>query len=375
MTWLTNLTVNVSENFTSMESMADNSENYKQLYQRAQFATGLICIPILCVIGLTGNMLSIIVLGQKKMQTSTNTYLISMAFSDSIRLLNDVFYFVVILLLHVQPEVGNRAYAYLYPYAHYFFNMSVCITAWLTVVVAAERYLLVCHPTTSRGVCNVYRARIISCSVFVSMSLLTVPLGLRYRTIEVYSNKSSEYVMEVQVTELWQNETFVLCYTWVQNLLRTIIPLVILCTLNCFIVLALRKTRSTKKKMSARHRITLMLISVIFVFVVCCTPDAIMSAVFGFGYTDANYLVRAIREITDMLLTVNSAVNFILYCIFNKVFRQNFVTLMSSRKNGSHMIAEETAIRKASLVTVRPADKNGIPLHEICEEKEIPTML
>lgn len=67
-----------------------------------------------------------------------------------------------------------------------------------------------------------------------------------------------------------------------------------------------------------------MLVSVIVVFIVCVTPDAIMSTVFGFGYYDSNDLVRAVREITDLLLTVNSATNFVLYCAFNKVFRHRF---------------------------------------------------
>ena len=46
------------------------------------------------------------------------------------------------------------------------------------------------------------------------------------------------------------------------------------------------------KKMSARNRITLMLIVVIIVFVLCITPDAIMSTVFGFGYVEGSYLVK-----------------------------------------------------------------------------------
>ena len=72
-------------------------------------------------------------------------------------------------------------YGYLYPYAHYFFNMSVCCTAWITVSVAAERYILVCYATRAKSICNLDRARVISLIVFVTMSVITIPLGLRYR--------------------------------------------------------------------------------------------------------------------------------------------------------------------------------------------------
>ncbi|ELU15323.1 hypothetical protein CAPTEDRAFT_36137, partial [Capitella teleta] len=262
----------------------------------------LICYPTVCFFGLTGNILSVLVLSQRKLRSSTNTFLVALAVSDAIKLINDCFYFLVILLLNVDPATGEKAYGYLYPYAHYFFNMSVCITAWLTVSVAAERYILVCHATRARQLCSIHRARMTSILVFVSMSLLTVPLGLRYKT-------------------LWNTHKFVTAYSWIQNLLRSIIPLFILCTLNYFIVQALRQTRASRKRISGRHRITLMLISVIGVFLVCVTPDAIMSTFFGFGYYEADFLVRGVREITDLLLTVNSAANFIIYCTFNKVFR------------------------------------------------------
>ena len=77
------------------------------------------------------------------MRTSTNYYLIALAVADSIKLINDTFYFIVILSLNIDPPTGVAAYGIIYPYAHYLFSMSVCVTAWLTVSVAAERYIMV----------------------------------------------------------------------------------------------------------------------------------------------------------------------------------------------------------------------------------------
>ena len=330
-----------SESTGNMSDTADSeNQEYREFYLRAQFITGLFCYPTVCLFGLTGNVLSIVVLSQRKMKSSTNTFLVALAISDGIKLINDSSYFLVILLLNVDPATGEKAYGYLYPYAHYFFNMSVCITAWLTVSVAAERYILVCHATKARQLCSIHRARLTSILVFVSMSLLTVPLALRYRTVHVFSNVTNTSTIKVEVTELWQNPKFVTAYTWIQNLLRSIVPLFILCTLNYFIVQALRRTRATRKRISGRHRITLMLISVIVVFLVCVTPDAVMSSFFRFGYYDANFLVRGVREITDLLLTVNSAANFVLYCTFNKVFRRQFLTLFC------HHCCQEQLLRR-----------------------------
>ena len=344
----------------------DDKAAYENFYLSAQFITGLICYPVVCLFGLTGNILSIIVLSQRKMRTSTNAYLVALAIADSIKLVNDFCYFLVIFLLNVDPPSGNKAYVYLYPYAHFIFNMAVCVTAWLTVSVTAERYIMVCHATRARGVCSILRARVLSAAVFGSMSLLAVPSALRYRTVNIWDNVTNTVTVDLSLTDLWQDRHFVKGYTWVQNLLRSVIPLIVLGVLNTMIIQALRKTRSTKKKLASRQRITLMLISVVVVFLVCVTPDAIMSTFFGFGYYEANYLVRGIREITDLLLSVNSAVNFVLYCSFNRVFRAHFLTLFCTRCSGSgrgrfSVMVEDSQMARYS-VTVKPttcANGNG----------------
>jgi hypothetical protein len=151
----------------------------------------------------------------------------------------------------------------------------------------------------------------------------------------------------LQLTELWSDKEFAKTYSWIQNILRSIVPLLIMSTLNCFIVDALRRSarhvsagvsstggyvhqRHVGRRVSPRNRrVTLMLVAVIVVFIVCVTPDAVMSTVFGFGYYDeSSDLIRGIREITDFLLLVNSACNFLLYCAFNSVFRHRFRMLI-----------------------------------------------
>ena len=328
---LINFTVTSNETLTSVATQtASNSSRggpYLDFYNMARNVTGLVCYPIICVFGLIGNMFILIVLSRKPMHTSTNVYLMALAISDSVRLANDFLYFVTVLLYKTKPTAGNMLYAYLYPYAHYIFNMSAVVSSWLTVSVAIERYILVCHPTRAKVMCTITRSRVISFLVCFLMVTLTFPSALRYRTITV--QRPNITYLDVEVTELWRNTVFVAWYTWIQNLLRSIIPLFLLIVMNTFIINSLRKTRANKR-MASRNRITVMLIIVIIFFIVCITPDAIMSS--RFGYHEAkSYLVKGIREITDMLLTFNAAMNFYLYVIFNRIFRNQFSGLCCSR--------------------------------------------
>ncbi|XP_064644305.1 FMRFamide receptor-like isoform X2 [Lineus longissimus] len=327
-------------------------------YDKAQFVTGLICYPIVCIFGITGNLISIIVISHGKLLNSTNIYLAALAVSDTIKLMNDFCYFLVILLLRVDPPMGELGYAYLYPYAHFIFNATACVTAWLTVSVAVERYILVCRPARAKHLCTIRRARINTTLVFIAMSMLCVPFALRYETITRTSNTTNETALDVEVTSLWRNKTFETVYTWGQNLIRSVIPLLVLCVLNFLIIHAVRRTRA-RKTVFSRHRITIMLLCVIIVFLLCITPDAIMSTVFGFGYYEENYLVRGVREFTDFLLLVNSAVNFILYCIFNTLFRKQFMVLFCNRCARDRIQIHESRCGKVSFSLRTPSVANN----------------
>ena len=68
---------------------------YEAFYETAQLVSGLVLYPILCSVGISGNVLSLIVLNQPKMVTSTNVFLSALAVADLIKLLNDTLYFIV----------------------------------------------------------------------------------------------------------------------------------------------------------------------------------------------------------------------------------------------------------------------------------------
>ncbi len=321
-------------NFTFPLDQDTEDGPHKEFYEKARFVTGLICYPIMCIFGMTGNIFILIVLAQKSMRTSTNVFLSALAVSDFLKLVNDSLYFLTILLLETNEAAGNKCYGYLYPYAHFVFNISTCVSSWLTISVAIERYVLVCHPTLSKTWTSIPRSQWISTACFVVMTAVAIPSALRYRTVELpeVRNGTNVTVLDVELTDLWKdNTTFVTAYNWVQGLLRSMIPLVILVISSSAIINALRKTRANKK-MASRNKITTMLIIVIFFFLICITPDAVMSGFFNLGYAESdNNLVKGVREITDMLLGVNAAINFTLYMIFNKIFRDQFVSLFCGR--------------------------------------------
>ena len=324
----------------ALRGVPPDDMQYHDFYKTAQVVTGLVCYPILCVVGIVGNVLTLIVLHHRKMQTSTNVFLRALAVADTIKLINDALYVVNMVLMYTNPRAANHMMGHMYPFSHYILNEAVCVSAWLTVSVAVERYICVCHPTRAKELCTIKTAAISSTLVFFSMSLIAVPSALRYKGILTYNNSTNSSEYKIDLTDLGRNKQFMDGYLWTQNLLRSIIPLIVLILLNARIICELWKQRIKGKKMSSRNRITMMLLSVIFAFLICIFPDAIMSTFLGIGYADGDYLERGIREISDTLLTFNSAINFVIYCACSQVFRDTFVAIFCKDMQRPQLVDE-----------------------------------
>jgi hypothetical protein len=81
-----------------------------------------------------------------------------------------------------------------------------------------------------------------------------------------------------------------------------------------------RKRTTAKTKADTKSRVSIMLITIVSVFAFCMVPDSILTMM-NLGYANESYLVRAIREITDLLLAINSASTFPICLYFSTQFR------------------------------------------------------
>jgi len=95
---------------------------HAEFYETSRLITGLVIYPIICVVGLTGNSLALVVFSRPSMVTSYNVLLAIMAANDLVKLLNDLLYFFHVLLLFADPPAAHRLFIHVYPASHYVFN-------------------------------------------------------------------------------------------------------------------------------------------------------------------------------------------------------------------------------------------------------------
>ena len=102
---MTKLDFNVTSVSKNVASCDDQMQDaHKDFYETAQYITGLIIYPVLCILGITGNILALVVLNHRDMATSTNVYLSALAVSDTFKLLNDLMYFIILVVLQSNPQ-------------------------------------------------------------------------------------------------------------------------------------------------------------------------------------------------------------------------------------------------------------------------------
>jgi len=191
------------------------------------------------------------------------------------------------------------------------------------------------------------------------MSLVALPSALRYRRTTCFDAATNQTVFEIQLTEFGRCQPSADVYRWTLSLLRSIIPLVVLVAFNARIVQSLRSAkvpgtdgkednggsggadRRSRQRAAKNRSVTVMLVVVVVVFVICIVPDAAMSVVFGVGYVDErDQVAKGVREFSDALLALCSAINFVVYCLCSAQFRTALFDVFRRRQPAQPRAAE-----------------------------------
>ncbi|CAF0964904.1 unnamed protein product [Adineta steineri] len=306
----------------------------KELFEAVQLIFGLYLIPIVCIPGLIGNILCIIVFITTSMQRFLTTqFLLFLAILDTIKLSNDLLYSIVLIIQAFDQEFGKKLFLILYRYCHYINTVSTLCAAWLTLFVAIERYVL-CSANSQKRLAVQRNSRAICYCIILFSLFLGLPVSFRYEIVpfSTINQTLNDSDSPIRVSKFGSSRFFRV-YSIVMDIIRAIIPSFLLFYLNTRIVYLLCRMKSSAG--TAFYRLTISLIIIIGCFICCYFPDALLSLVLNMGYIDESYQKRAIREISDFFITLNSAINFLVYFSISYTFRRSILRLFE-RKTKSY---------------------------------------
>uniref|UniRef100_A0A1B0CRX1 G-protein coupled receptors family 1 profile domain-containing protein n=2 Tax=Lutzomyia longipalpis TaxID=7200 RepID=A0A1B0CRX1_LUTLO len=286
-----------------------------------------ILLNIVGILGILGNVLSMVILSRPQMRSSINYLLIGLARCDIVLIITSVLLFGI---PSIYPYTG-----YLFFYHYYIFpNISpyvfpiamVAQTAsiYLTFTVTLERFVAVCHPLRVRALCTYGRAKAI---------LYNLPRFFEVSVIEHVFKGGVVYC--VIASEMRSNPNYIEIYIhWLYLIFIYVLPFSQLAILNALIYAQVRRANRERQRLSRTEKreigLATMLLCVVIVFFLCNVLAMINNIMEAFYDTTNDYLVNT----SNLLVTINSSVNFIIYVIFGEKFKRIFLTLFCKGRIG-----------------------------------------
>ncbi|KAK2172456.1 hypothetical protein NP493_960g03004 [Ridgeia piscesae] len=287
---------------------------------------------ITVLLGMIGNILTIIILSQRAMRSSTNYYLSALAIWDSAVLICTLLLIGLPGALPPEDVYMTYVFAYIVSYIYPIALIAQTATIWLTVSFTVERYIAVCHPLKAATMCTITRAKTVITGVSIGSTLYNIPRWFDYTPTAILSPLSNTTVVVPSRTAFSQNLIYLQVYfSWLYVPIMCIVPLLILLVLNLFLILAVRHSQRQRKDMNVRqcreNSITIMLVSIVMVFIVCQVPALVYNLAYAVdnAHVQMNFGYQILSNLRNFLVNLNSAVNFILYCALGQKFRRIFI--------------------------------------------------
>ena len=285
------------------------------------------------IFGIISNMMNVVVLTQKNMITSTNYILVALAIADmmtmTIYLPNAIYFYCL--------TVPSPTYPHKHGWIVYLlFNTNFIITChtiamWLTVALAVFRYIVVCHHTLGPALCNLWRAKVTIIAVFIATVIFCIPNYIMFKPEKNLETGGWWFRENSYITSFHKTFNY-----WVFGVVLKVAPCVLLTVLSTLLIRAMhvaeqkrRRLKSMGKRVEAErssehNRTTAMLVAVVLCFVITELPQGILAFLSG---VDTNIFLNVyvpLGDVWDIIVLINSAVNFLLYCSMSRQFRQTF---------------------------------------------------
>jgi len=141
-------------------------EDYQPIWE---FWVPGVLLPVVGILGLIGNTISIFILSRPQMKSSINCLLIGLATFDMILIATSILMFAIPSIYTHSLLSGDESFlSYYYEQIFPFITpvifpvglISQTGSVYLTICVTLERYLAVCHPLKAKYLCTYGRAKI-----------------------------------------------------------------------------------------------------------------------------------------------------------------------------------------------------------------------
>ncbi len=263
----------------------------------------------------------------------------SLAFADFFFLVG---IFITQILGNLYPMAGllENVYkynGYLIKYVSPLVLVFQTTSIWLTVIVSVERCLAVCQPLLAHWICTAQKVNACVLLVFLVATLVNIP---RFFEREVVRGDDNETFVSQDVIDLTRNKFYRYVYcTAVYFFFLFLIPMSVMTLFTVRLIKKIRRANIDWENFTRRPRrssmthknlialrknestITRISLLIIIIFIMCGTPDLVIKTLVIIWDFRDNIWIVSMTAVSNMLLVLNSACNFVIYCLVGRKFR------------------------------------------------------
>ena len=315
---------------------------------------------IVCIWGIVANLANIVVLTRKNMVSQTNLILTWLAVAD---LLTMTSYFPVSIHFYIlrDPNLSFPASTSVHWIRFMLFHINFSVVAhtvaiWLTITLAIFRYLFICFPTRGSTLCSMQRVKMSILAVYICVGIICIPNYLTTaitddiaeREIKVISSNTSEPNVTTTVEKFKYYhfnasslaEPFLSKFNyWIQAILIKLIPCILLVILTILLIVAMHRANQRRAKLKSQgrrdesdrarehNRTTAMLLAIVALFLLTEVPQGILTLCSIFIPRFFDFVYWPLGDLLDLAALLNNSINFVLYCLMSRQFRDTFVQI------------------------------------------------
>lgn len=210
-----------------------------------EFWTSGVLLNLVGILGIFGNIISMIILSRPQMKSSINYLLIGLARCDTVLILTSVLLFGIPA---IYPYTGHffvyyyNVYPHLAPILFPLAMIAQTVTVYLTLTVTLERFVAVCHPLRARSLCTYGRARIYVLVIILFSVVYNLPRFWEVSNTDSYYPELNTTIYCPIASNLRQNSMYISVYIhWMYLVFLYFLPFGSLAVLNAAIYRQVRK--------------------------------------------------------------------------------------------------------------------------------------
>ncbi|XP_052804579.1 probable G-protein coupled receptor B0563.6 [Mya arenaria] len=293
---------------------------------------------VICGIGIPGNIACLVTLTLMRPFTSSDVYMMTLAVADMLALIIKMLF---LKLTEYNVQLHNAGCQVIFLLG----TTTQTYANWVLVLLTFERFVAVWFPLRVKNVC---RKRNSVCVLFV---LLVFFIGAHLHflfTFEEASHHLQTWMCQPKVryvrfiTNVWY---------WIDGALYALLPTLFIFIFNGLIISTVWRSSRAQRYLtngargrpemeaaSQQRQITAMLLVASVVFVILILPNCVFFIVKDHVAWRATPKGTAqyhlVQQIVFVLSDLSHAVNFYLYCVSGRKFRQKFLYLICSCRHG-----------------------------------------